>query len=92
MADDLEPGSDSVPVGWWRAAAEKARAEAREYFAAKQPGLTEGQALTGKLYRSVTEGELRGWLYDFRTELRVEFRGCRDPRGRGYLLVGAVKR
>lgn len=48
--------------------------------------------MTGKLYRGETEGEVRGWLFDHRTNARVEFTGVRDPRGNGYLLAGRVLR
>jgi hypothetical protein len=46
-------------------------------------------AMTGKLYRGALDGEVRGWLFDHRSGFRVEFTGCRDPRG-GYLLMGKV--
>lgn len=54
---------------------------------AETPTGEEPQALTGKLYAR-EDGGVRGWLYDHRTGLRFEFEGVRDPRGKGYLLVG----
>lgn len=96
MADDLEPGPDPVPVGWWREAAEAERAKAGEHFAQRkaEPMLTAGTDVAGKLYRGEHEGEVQGWLYDHRTRLRIEFRGSRDPRPqkRGYLITGKVMR
>lgn len=51
------------------------------------------QAFTGKLMKGAEEGSVRGWLYDHKTGLRIEFSGAKDPRpqgsrGGGYLLVG----
>lgn len=57
----------------------------------EQPQLTLGVALTGKLYRGETDGAVRGWLFDHKTGLRIEFNGARDPRPQGgYLLMGKV--
>lgn len=54
--------------------------------------LTDGMDLSGKLYRGEHEGEVRGWLYEHRSKLRIEFRGGRDPRPQkgGYLIMGRV--
>lgn len=54
----------------------------------EQPPAT-AQAFTGKLMKGAEEGSVRGWLYDHKTGLRIEFNGAKDPRpGGGYLLVG----
>lgn len=47
-----------------------------------------GTAFTGKLYRGEQDGTVIGWLWDHKTETRITFDGCRDPRGNGYLIMG----
>lgn len=84
MAHDLASRPTAVPMGQRQAAAQRAQGDA--------PLPANAQAMTGKLYRGETEGEVRGWLFDHRTNARVEFTGVRDPRGNGYLLAGRVLR
>lgn len=43
---------------------------------------------TGRLVKGDGEGEVRGWIIVAATKERIEFRGFKDPRGHGYLLVG----
>jgi hypothetical protein len=52
--------------------------------------LQPAMAFSGKLVRGETDGSVRGWLFDHRSGTRIEFDGCRDPRGGGYLLAGRV--
>lgn len=94
MADNLEPEAAGISVGWWHEAAEKERADAGAYYRDRKPEpvLTTGTDVAGKLYPGPHEGMVQGWLYDYRSKLRVEFRGTRDkrPNKKGYLIAGRV--
>ena len=60
-----------------------------DYTGEIRRGPDERLVWTGKLLPGERPGDVKGWLYNHHSGVRIEFTGAKDPRPKqGYLIIG----